>query len=228
MNVEDCATYALARAAEFSEHYPKSRALIYRRIGLRQAALMAAASQLTQDLFGVCAVTTLTDGAADVSAIVAPVPTPAAIQRVEVTDPGTSGYAAGTPVDLVPLADPDAGLAPRMTFRDGVLRGWGSEMDLVTTITIYYARRPPLYAATDGALDVELPSPHDELLVIDAAKWLAGAATDLSPDARAAILQTLAAEEAPLVTAWLEYARSYSPTRSRFSAPPEGLTPRTP
>lgn len=196
---------------------------MYVRIGARQRALFARAAKLNPERFGTCAVAPLATvnglRAVDLSDIAAPTPTPDLIQRVFVEDPGTSTFTAGTEVVVVTIDDRDAELPPRCLVRDRLLLGVEDDLDLVTSIEIYYSRLPDLFLATDRIKEIELDAPYDTLLEVDLAKWLLGKATQLSADAAAKAMAGFTAEEATLLTEFYEHVRGYAPAVSRFSSP---------
>jgi hypothetical protein len=217
---EEIAIEALARAAEFGAEVPATRSLMYRRIGVRQAALFAEAGRVNQDYYGVCAIATLDNGAADLADIADPIPPLEAVTRVEVFDAGTSGIAAGTEINLVTLNDQDAATAPRMTLRNNVLRAVGADLDDVVSVEVYYSRSAKRLGATDANTNVELQAPWDELLVVDLTRYLLRKAISIKPDVRAAALELLDGEEAEMMAGFIRHVAEYAPYQTRFGRPP--------
>jgi hypothetical protein len=225
MTPEEIAVLAMARCSEITDSYPKARSVMYRRIGVRQQQLFTIAAGINPDYYGTDATTLLVGGAADLADIADPVPTPEQITRVEVNSvAGGSPFAVGREINVVPVADAlSAALPPRMTLRDGVLEGVAADLATVTGIRLYYSRQPKMIAPTDGAVPTEIPSPHDELLVVDLAMTLLKAATKISAAERGAAITSLANEEAGLLVGWQDHVENYGPVVSRFSRTPKGV-----
>lgn len=228
MTVEEIVVQALARAnAWLPNDYGGPRSLLYRRVGVRQRQLFTAASALNPDFFGTAADVDLDQfGAADVNDIAGAIPTPAAIQRITIVDPGTSDYVEGDEVNVVSLTDAKGALAPRMTLRSGILEAIGADLEGVVSLRVAYARQPALYGPTDKNTAVDLQSPHDELLVTDTARFVLVLAAP-APAGRAAALAELDAEEAMLLDDFQATVRGFAPTISRFTRPSPGATEGT-
>jgi hypothetical protein len=223
LTLEEIAVLAMARASEFTDTYPKARSLMYRRIGLRQQQLFAIATDANQDYYGAAASATLdVNKRADLQDIAAPVPTPEQIQRIEVyaTDGNPAAPAIGTEIALVPLGDLVAEDPPRATLRDLLFAQVDTDLAHVTDILIYYARVPASYAPTDGAIEVEIPAPYDELLVIDLTLDLIRSSRGLDAAIRTEAIQLLTAEESGLVSGWQTHVMHAVVTSSRFARPP--------
>jgi hypothetical protein len=223
LTLEEIAVLAMARASEFTDTYPKARSLMYRRIGLRQQQLFAIATDANQDYYGAAASATLdVNKRADLQDIAAPVPTPEQIQRIEVyaTDGNPAAPAIGTEIALVPLGDLVAEDPPRATLRDLLFAQVGTDLAHVTDILVYYARVPASYAPTDGAIEVEIPAPYDELLVIDLTLDLIRSSRGLDAAIRTEAIQLLTAEESGLVSGWQTHVMHAVVTSSRFARPP--------
>ncbi|MGH3428478.1 MAG: hypothetical protein ACRDQZ_13075 [Mycobacteriales bacterium] len=214
---------AMARVSEFTDTYPKSRMLMYQRIGLRQQQLFAIATESNQDYFGSAASAPL-DGLkrADLADIADPVPTPEQIQRVEVygTDADPSAPAVGTEIAIVPLGDLVAEDPPRATLRDLVFQGVPPDLAHVTDILVYFARVSASYGGGDAATQVELPAPYDILLDIDLALYLIRGARGLDQSIRSEAIQLLSAEESGLVEGWTTHVTHAIVVSSRFARPP--------
>lgn len=217
MTVEEMAKLVMARTSEITSHYPSTRALIYRRLGLRQREIMAQGAKLNPDYYGTCAESAL-DGqsATDLNDIIEPVPTPELIEMVTIEDAGTSGYVLGTEVNIVTRHDVDAELPPRMTLRDLVLQGVNDDLVGVVSVMIFYSRLPAPFGPSDKDSVIELQSPWDELLVIDGAIQLLQKATRLDAAIRTAAIADLRTEEAPLVKGYMDHVQAYAPQSTRF------------
>jgi hypothetical protein len=166
--VEDVAILALARARQYTSEVNENRALIYARIGVRQQELFALAGKINPDYFGVCAHAPVSTGSVNLNTIADPVPTPDLIQRIEIYDAGTSAYAVGDEVFPVTLHDQGSAFPPRVIVRDRVMYGVANDLDGVDEVRIYYSRLPASIGPTDKTVTVELPEPHQMLLVVDA------------------------------------------------------------
>lgn len=221
MTYDEVVDAALARASSWGHEYPGTRMLLYRRVSYRERQLYSMAARADEDRFGTSSDQSLTAGSVDLSALRIE-----ALHRVEVLDPGGSGYSAGDRVSIIKISDPEAALAPRATFRSGTLAGYGSELDSVTSVRIYYAEHPA--AVTTGSGTTSIPEPHDELLVVDLTKHLAKKALDVDGDVREAQTQLLADEETELLQAFVSHVSGQaSGLESRFlgtqySTPPQG------
>ncbi|KKK77831.1 hypothetical protein LCGC14_2849660, partial [marine sediment metagenome] len=107
------------------------------------------------------------------------------------------GYTNGDEVNVVQLNDvAAAALAPRVTLRNQILKQVGTDLALVTSVRLYYSRRPfRLTDSEDGSTTVDFPEQWEELLVIDLAKWITRKATNPPLEQRTAALVSLDAEE---------------------------------
>jgi len=195
--VNDLVTAALSRAADFGAAYPGSRSVLYRRLSNRLHQLYAAAARWNPEYFGVSAVGTLDSGGVSFSTMGASGGTyaPELVSRIEIADKGTSSYTNGDEVNLVQLNDPDAALPPRVMVRNQALQQVGTDLTDVTSLRMYYSRRPFRLAADDGDTTVDFPEQFEELLVIDLTKWITRKATNPPLEQRAAALASLDAEE---------------------------------
>lgn len=214
---DEIANAALARCREFSVNYPAGKELLYTRIGTRQQQLVELSVMANADYFGVEATADLDSGVLDLSDMPGQVDNAGHVQKVTIENPGTSGYPIDTEVAIVPLRNIAAAIAPRAVIRDGLLIGVGSDLDLVTTLRVYYTKLPAALGATDKATEVVIPDPHAELLVLDLCQYIVNAAPQVSATVSAAV-QAWAAEEASLEKAWLGFLSGYSPVRQQFSA----------
>lgn len=217
MTCEEATRFALARAYEVTSEVPATRSLCYRQLGLRQQQLLSAAGRANPEFYGASASADLDAGVADFADIdPANVPQPAFIQLVTISNPGTSLWRAGTIVSIVPIVDWTAGIAPRATLRDLVLRQVAADLDGVQTITMYYTRLAPAYDHDDADTPLELESPWDDVLVIDLAKALLTKSPAATSAAVVSLLQAMAAEETSKVEAFLNYVRDFTPIEARF------------
>lgn len=223
MTAEDLVIQALGRVGGLTNTYPSARGPMYVRIGYRQRQLFAEAAKINPERYGTCASANLQTvsghRAADLNDIASPVPTPETIQRVEIDNKGTSTYTVGDLVAIVTPEDRDAEFAPRAYLRDGLIIGVSTDLDLVTSVKVWYPRLPDLFLATDSAKNLDLVAPWDTLLEIDLAKWLVTKATQLSQEIRAAAVAAFEAEEKPLLADFLAHVAEYTPCVSRFAPP---------
>lgn len=219
MTAEEITLAALFRALEFTNTVPSTRSVLYRRIGVRQQQLFARAASVNADYFGICATGGLDDGAADLGDFAPPVEAPESITRVEIADPGSSPYDEGTEIRVVPSTDVGVELPPRMTLRNRVLRQVSTDLAGVLSIRVAYSRVPLAIGPADGAVTVQIPAPHDELLVVDLTKTMLTKGVDMDGAARGAALELLATEEAELLLAFDSHVASFAGNRSaRFGS----------
>lgn len=194
MNVEEITVAALSRALDFSNEVPTTRSVHYRRISVRQQQLFVRAAEINPDYFGLTESLNLVAGVADLSALSRQAER---VAGVRINDAGTSPYAAGDAVNIIPLDDPGGSLAPRATLRDYKLTGYNGELNLVTSVNIDYSKRPnDLAVATD---EPELPEQFHELLVIDDAKATARRMLQVDKQLREDFIALLEQEEAELI-----------------------------
>lgn len=223
MTLDEMANAALGRAAAVSAHYAGPRGPMYRRVGFRQRDLLRRGARINPERFGTCAVAALAtvDGhrVIDLSDITGSVPVPESIQRVEIKDKGTSPYANGDEVHVVTMDDLDAELAPRCVIRDKLIIGVSTDLDLVTSLEVYYPRLSTLLTETDAAVALEIVAPYDVLLELDLMRWIVQKSTDLAQEARAAILTGIADEEKEMLAGWDAHCAEYAPAISRFTSP---------
>jgi hypothetical protein len=153
--------------------------------------------------------------------MVSPVPPAESVSRVQVEAHGTSLYADGAQVHVVSIVDPDVALAPRVFLRDGILGQVGTDLTGVTSLRVFYSRRPDAIGAGDGADDIELPEAFQELLVVDLAKYLFAQLLDVDPQRRAPPMAALDAEEKALLADFDHQLRALGGAlESRFARPP--------
>lgn len=222
MTVEELVVQALARARVWSSDFPTARSVLYRRVGVRQQQLYTRSGRINQDWAGICATATLSSGAADLKDMASPVKAASQITLVEIADEGTSTYSSGDEVNIVPGDDAkDAAFAPRATIRNMVLEGVGTDLDLVTSVKVFYVKLPFAIAATDGAVEIELPEPHDELLIVDLARFILKLApgTDRTQEG----IETLTAEEADALQSFDAYVGGFANQQARFGPTPHEI-----
>lgn len=217
MTVEELCIIALARAGEVTNAFPSTRGLMYRRVGVRQQQLAAAAAHISPDYFGAAAEGVLTGGAADLRDMANPVPIAELITDVLIADKGTSLLATGQRVNIVKVKDSaDAALPPRATLRGGVVRQVGTDLAGVVSVKVYYSRLPAALSNSDANTAIELMEPHTELLVVDLTAYLLKRAMG-DDEKRQEALKMLADEEKQLLAAWLDHVREYQPAQDRFT-----------
>jgi hypothetical protein len=223
--VEELTVQALARCAEFANEYPQTRSVLYRRLGVRQQQLFAAAARANPEYFGATALGLLdSNGAITLSgmgdpAATDPVPNMELISRIEVAQSSGSGVpAVGTEVNVVPVTDLDAALPPRVTVRGQVVAPVGTDLAGVTKLTVYYSHRPFGLRPTDGKVVVELPEPFQDLLVLDLARYLLRKAASLTREVRQVALAALDAEEQETLSNFIASVQSFTSAveRGRF------------
>lgn len=220
VTLNDVVTIALARLQEYNLPAPPVRSLLYRRIGIRQQELAIVASRANRDYYGVAGLATVVAGAIDINDIAPPVPWPEFIHKVQVgAIAGGATVAVGDEVSIVRLGDESAEEAPRVTMRSGVMRQVGTDLNGVTTLKVYYSKIPELYAvAEDGSSQTVIPSPFDQLLVLDLValmlkRALRGDASDLQTTTA---LTALAEESSAWEAKWVAHVSAYGTPRTRF------------
>jgi len=228
LTVEGVVVQAMVRAHEVTHNVPATRSIAYRRIGIRQQELFAMADKANHEYNGVSATANITGGVVDLATIVDPVPVPEELTRLEVADPGSSPFPAGTKIHPVAVADQWAAIPPRVTIRNRLVKQVGLDLSGVFSLRIFYVYRPPVYCPTDDCEVVRLRSPYDELLVIDLAKWLLMKAPYIEAATLQRALGVLNAEEGSVLSEYLAHVRAYVPLESRFDGPPQGNTAKAP
>lgn len=214
MTFQEIVDNAKSRAIDFSVTFPTTERVLFRRIEIRQQELFSAAGRVNPDYFGVSASGPLdSDFKADIkdmeqSVNVDPA---AAIARVEVDDPGTHPtLEQGDQINIVSLSDLDAELPPRMTLRNFVLTGVGTELKGVARINVFYGYRPENKTSPlDGTEDAELPDVYQELLVIDLVSWMIKQTLDMEASRKSAALEILGQDEGQMLEAYLAECADY-------------------
>jgi hypothetical protein len=218
MTPEQICVAAMGICSDYTDNYPTTRAIMYQRISSRQRELFAHVAILDPEFYGAEIVAEVTDGALNVAALeqsgdVYPVER---VEEVQVEDPGTSGLDAGTRVGLVLVTDPEAALPPRATYRSGVIRQVGTELQGVASLLLYYSRRPRTIGP-DGSGVIELLEPFQFLLVYDLAKDLIRRTIGIEGEKKAAAFQLLDSAEKELLEALGEHITHAARAReSRF------------
>lgn len=223
--VEDIAIQAIARCAEYSDSFPTARSVLYRRIGVRQQQLFAAAARANPEYFGATA-----DGTLDSTGLISlstlgdpkatdPAPNMELISKILVSASQEGAPDPGTEIHVVPITDPAAALPPRLTIRGGVFEPVGDDLNGVTAIRVYYSHRPFRTDYSDGNTLIELPEPFHDLLVADAARFLLRKMATLSQEVRQVALAALQAEEQEALANFLQHVASFTMAveRGRFS-----------
>ena len=205
MTVDEILEASLARLMEFTDKVPGTGHSDLARLNQRQEQLFAVIADVNRDYSGRDAVLTLTAGAADTATLS---PQPMRITDVRIENPGASLYLAGRKVHVVPVDDRDCELPPRMTLRDGVLAQVATDLADVTSVRVFYARRP-LYL-TLRTETPDLPEQYHELLVIDLAKMKVRKMLNLAAQARTDILALFKAEEEELEADFQQHLRNYN------------------
>ncbi len=224
MTADEMVEQALGRLGEFTSYYPTSRGILYRRVGYRQRQLYAMAAKWNPERFGVCAISALQTVAgsrvidlADITGTNAPFLE--TLQKVAISDKGTSAYASGDEVKIVGVNDTEVEFAPRALIRDGILIGISTDLDLVTSLAFYYSKLPALLGLGDKTVALDLVAPWDTLLEVDLLRFLVAKAPSISAENRAAALAAIDAEEKPLLADFERHVVEYTPLVSRFTRP---------
>lgn len=227
MTYEEVVEAALSRTLEWDGEFPSTRLPMYRRIGTRQQQLFTKGSKVNPTYYGVKAGAALDANREldlrDMAGVPA-VNQAVGVQRVEIGDPGTSTWVAGDRVAIVDVDDIEADLAPRVTLRDFVLKAVGTDLDLVTSLCVYYPRYPDMPANTeDGTTDVEMSETFSEMLVIDLTKYLLRKTLGIESGVKTAMMAALAEEEGEEMAVYVMDIAAFGIGQShRFSEPQPG------
>lgn len=209
MTISEIAELAVARALEFGAREPISREPVFRRIGYRQQRLFSRANKENPDYFGTCAVVTLSGGRADLDDVPLadgdgdPLYDPEQVEQILVEDEGASeDLAAGDVVRLVPFDDTGVTDPPRMTLRDNLLEQVGTDLAGVVSVKVHYSRVPhAVVPATDANVSAQLPEAWQDLLVVDATKFILRSAPN------EVLMRHLDSEEAEMLEDFLAHVR---------------------
>jgi hypothetical protein len=229
MTYEEVVEAAMARGLDWDADFPSTRLPLYRRIGTRQQQLFTVASKANPDYYGVKAGAALDANdeldLRDLAGLPA-VDQAAGVQRIEIGDHGTSSYADGDEVHTISIDDPDAALAPRVTLRDFVIKGYGTDLDNVTSLCVYYPRYPDMPENDeDGSSELTMADRYSELLVIDLTKYLVKKTLTLEADVKSRILEELKVEEQELFASYMSDVGAFTIGQSRrHSEPPTTAT----
>lgn len=219
--VEEIVVQGLARVQEFTRSYPAVRSVLYRRVSIRQQELAAMAAKVNRDYFGAAASVVLIAGAADLNDIIAPVPVPEMIHKIQVDTIGAGALVAvGDEVSIVRLGDEIAEESPRVTLRAGVLRQYKADLLNVTGLKVFYSKIPDSLLSTElGTTVVAIPAPYDELLVLDIAELIVERALHGDPNdvAKKTTLDAIESEVTAWEGKWIAHAGLFGATRSRFA-----------
>jgi hypothetical protein len=204
MTVQEIVEAALARAMEFSDKVPNTFSVSVGRMNQRHQQLFARIAERNRDYAGRDAELTLTAGACDTADLD---PLPMRISLVTIDDPGSSSWPVGRPVKVVPVDDLDCALPPRMTLRDGILQQVGTDLQGVTSVRVWYAKRP---ADLESGADVPaMPAQYHELLVIDLAKSMIRKTIALNATSRKEILDVFTVEEEEVLADFDAHLRNF-------------------
>lgn len=219
MTLEELRLASLARAVDFGIKAPVGRSPAYRRVSIRQQQLFSRAAKINPDWAGVQAsvpiVAWASSLAVDLTDLVDPAEPAELITRIEIADKGGSAYANGQEVNIVKLADPNIADPPRVTLRNWIAQSVGNDLLNVTSLRVFYSRIPAVMDTPD--CNPEIPSPHDELLVIDLTRWITKKTISLDAGTKTAIIATLDAEEKEAIENFDAFVARYSDaTISRF------------
>jgi hypothetical protein len=213
VTLEECVIAALSRAEEYGNEWPGTRSVFYRRVGVREQQLMVRAAEINQDFFGKSVSINLVAGVANLATLN---PVAERVAGARINGVGTSAYATGTRVTIVPIDDPTySGLAPRATLRDYTLTQVGADLALVASVWIDYSKRPTVKAlATDVP---EIPLHFHELLVLDLVKWMVRKSSIVDTKQRLEIAARLSEEETELLADYDEHVERFQTAEeSRF------------
>jgi hypothetical protein len=171
---EEVAIAAIGLCADYTNDFPTTRALMYRRISARQRELFSHVATLDPEVYGAEILVDLEDGFVNLSALeqsedVYPIER---IEEVQIAEVGSSLVrVAGEKVSLVRVSDPGVAFPPRATYRSGVLRQVADDLAGVASLRIFYSRRPRTIQP-DGSGEIEFLEPFQELLIYDLARDL--------------------------------------------------------
>lgn len=224
MTYEEVVEAALARTLDWDGEFPSTRLPMYRRIGTRQQQLFSMASKVNPDYYGSEAGAPLDAqyrldlkdlaGLADLDQALG-------VQRIIILDAGASSYTAGDEVNIVSIDDIDADLPPRVTIRDQIIKGVGTDLVDVVSLCVKYPRVSDMPEnSEDGTTDIQLIEAYQELLVIDLTKDLVRKCMSMDPTVKAAVQQVLNEEEQELLAMYMADVRAFAiGQHQRFGEP---------
>lgn len=224
MTFEEILVEAKTRALDLGAEFPSAKSVLYRQIEQQQQLLFTKASRVNPDYFGVNACgeldTSFRVDLRDLEGAVGVDPA-SSITRIEICDAGTHPtLVAGDEVFVVTENDIEAELAPRVTLRNFIVRGVGTDLTGIVSLCVHYGYRPENKTAPlDGTETAELPDIYQELLVVGLATWMIRVTISLDPEKKAAALGVLGPEEQELLAAFMAEIADYAGAqRSRFGS----------
>jgi hypothetical protein len=192
-----------------------SESVLYDRMSLRQAELFSWVAGIDPEFFGRDVAAPVTSGTVAFTALESAGVRVGHVQSVVVENPGTSGYRAGERVRLV-RSDDVRDLPPRVTLRDRVLRSVETDLEGVTSLRVFFSRLPAGITPS-GVGTIELPSPFDDLLALDLAKFIL--TRDLETANSPALAYYVAEEAKRLVALEAHIRGTYRAMETRFTQP---------
>jgi hypothetical protein len=222
VTAEEVIVAAMARCTDLGATVPSAWSVYLRRIGLRQGQIFSMVAQVDPEYFGVESFVPLVNGAFTLANLS---PKVERIADVRIGNPGSSGFQSNDPVNLIRHDDQEAMLPPRAVVRDQILRQVGNDLQGVSTLVLYYSKRPATSSAITKATVMELPEQFQDLLVIDLAKQMIRKLLDVEPARRDGWLGLLSDEESMLLGVLESHVRGFvAGEQVRFrppSAPPK-------
>jgi hypothetical protein len=217
VTIEETARAAIDRATTFASNVPENRAVLFRRIGIRQQQLFAKAAKTNPDYYGICVVGGLDQGAVDILTVHPEAPPIEEITRIEIADPGESELEPRQQVNIIRMDDPTSAFPPRAVVRDGVMWPHQDELEGVASVRIFYSKQAGAVGPADAEKELEIVAPHSELLVVDAAAFLLRQTIGLAAEVKAAALAILAEEEKELLADFAAHVAGFvTPLNARF------------
>lgn len=222
MTAEEVIVAALARCTDFGASVPSAWSVYLRRIGLRQGQIFSMVAQVDPEYFGTEQTVALTGGTYALSGLN---PKAERVTDVRIANPGTSGFLANDPVNLIRHDDQEAMLPPRAVIRDQALRQLAADLAGVSTVTIYYSKRPAASSTIAKATELELPEQFQDLLVLDLAKQMIRKLLDVEPARRDGWLDLLGGEEKALLATLEAHVRNFTAAEQNRFRPPSAPRP---
>lgn len=193
MNAQEILDTALGKCAEFNVQVPSTRSAAFARLTRRQEQLFARAAVLNREFFGKDGELVVAANEVDTQDLN---PIPMRVHIVRVANPGASAYPVGQRVAIVHVDDLEAELPPRATMRDGVIQGVASDWTGLTSVRVFYSKRPAEVTMPDDV--PELPKQFHELLALDLAKWLIRKTLGITDQSKLEMVGVLETEEKEL------------------------------
>ena len=216
--VERIVEEALVECSAYYQSPFNVRSVLYDRASLREAQLFDLANARNPGLFAASAIAEVVQGAVNARELLTGTVTvdegetpPEPAQRiivVRVEDAGTSPYAYGDEVNIVPLDEPTtSAYPPRVTYASGVFSQVGTDLDGVAKLRFHYSRRPqPMRLASDP---VSLPEPYSRLLVYDLAKFMVRRTVAVPLDVRTFVMGMFGELEKELTEQFVAYVDGF-------------------